>query len=192
MPALGTNCTAVGFGRYDEGTFHYSGIKRSATVRVASTGVNIDDPRIITKWVTGGTFTGDSGSPLVCGNDIVGILSSGPISWPYNTTTAKFSYTAIHLGWILESIGIAPPPVTNSLHVTQDSQLYRVANRIGNSSRISDSTVDWTDTHAIASLNGTLYAIEVAVTRPCDYAVPARSQSRTKEPRGPPPAASEG
>lgn len=109
-PSVGTNCTAVGFGTHHFSAHEWSsGIKRSATEVVATGNQTANDPRIYTHYVTGIGDGGDSGSPLLCGNSIAGVLSSGT-TWPFNPSSAVNSYTTVYPLWILANIGVAPPP----------------------------------------------------------------------------------
>jgi len=112
-PAVGTICTAVGYGKHLEadGTFT-TGVKRSATVQITSspTGwINANE-------VSGIIDHGDSGGPLVCN----GVIAGTAVKVPDNNGTIPYpafhsgTWAAVNPNWINDfARPVAIPVVVN-------------------------------------------------------------------------------
>ena len=98
---VGKTCTAVGYGMHNEadGTIT-SGHKRSATEVIQ--GSDPDDPQKFRVWEGSGLIDhGDSGGPLICDGEVVGIDSDGDVfSDGYNTHDVFADYAQIDPHWI--------------------------------------------------------------------------------------------
>jgi hypothetical protein len=110
-PAVGTICTAVGYGQHLEadGTFS-TGVKRSATVQITS----VSGTDINAQEVSGIIDHGDSGGPLVCNGVIAGTAvrvpdNGGAIPYPgFHSGT----WAAVNPNWINEFERPVAIPVT--------------------------------------------------------------------------------
>jgi hypothetical protein len=92
-PAVGTVCTAVGFGAHDDGEGG-GGIKRSATERVESQNATT----IAVRMVSGIADHGDSGGPLLCDGRIAGVVHNHTDGdWP---THIRENYATIDAVWV--------------------------------------------------------------------------------------------
>jgi len=158
LPAIGSACTAVGYGRHDQddGT---SGARHSADVTVSKySGTAAGaDTRIYTRGVNGQTASGDSGGPLLCNGKIAGVLSSGP-EWPFSGPSVQVSYTAVDVDWIQRYMDLAPPAVTYSLYMIEAGTLWRADPLLGNRERVTASGVLANPT-GLAALAGQIYAL---------------------------------
>ncbi len=95
LPAVGTTCTAIGFGIHNEPDGSVtSGTKRSATERVTAASA----ATIAVTMVSGIADSGDSGGPLLCGDRIAGVVH-GHVdgNWPSHVSE---SYTTVDAKWI--------------------------------------------------------------------------------------------
>lgn len=103
LPAEGQICTAVGFGFHDEadGT-KSSGKKRSSTSVVLSA----DSYQIATEGRSGFVDGGDSGGPLFCDGNLVGVVRSRRGTYPDRIGGL---YDVIDAAWIAETIANPPP-----------------------------------------------------------------------------------
>ncbi len=98
-PAVGTTCTAVGFGIHQEadGTTTV-GTKRSGLERVTF----VQGALLEVKFVTAIADSGDSGGPLLCNGKIAGVVKShSDGNWPSHT---KEIYTVVDPSWIASTM----------------------------------------------------------------------------------------
>lgn len=131
FPAVGTNCTMVGFGGHAEPDgSSTSGKKRSATVQITST----DNTWVIVKWGTGISAPGDSGGPLICNGLIEGVLYGSNQVWP--NTTHSF-YTPAEAAWIDRVI----QPTYTDLALTNGWQHAPYSTRNAGATLVNDSIV---------------------------------------------------
>ena len=97
-PAIGTVCTAVGFGWYDINGVTTMGTKRSATEQVTSSNTS----QVVVQMVTGIADHGDSGGPLLCNSQITAVVHNHTDGvWPQHTVE---NYTTIDPAWIASVI----------------------------------------------------------------------------------------
>lgn len=100
-PAVGTVCTAVGFGWHDVNGVTTLGTKRSATEQVTSSDVS----QVVVEMVSGIADHGDSGGPLLCNSQITSVVHNHTDGvWPQHTVE---NYTTIDAAWIASMIAPA-------------------------------------------------------------------------------------
>jgi hypothetical protein len=100
-PALGTVCTAVGYGWFDINGVTTMGTKRSATEQVTSS----SSSQVVVQMVTGIADHGDSGGPLLCGSQITAVVHNHTDGlWPQHVVE---NYTTIDPAWIASTIAPA-------------------------------------------------------------------------------------
>lgn len=94
-PAVGTECTAVGYGAHTYPNKSGTGEKRAGTLVVTE----LQEARLAAEGVTAHTDVGDSGGPLLCGGYLVGTVSCG------NSLQGKTTYARVDaaIDWIREA-----------------------------------------------------------------------------------------
>ncbi|HEX2659784.1 MAG TPA: trypsin-like serine protease [Polyangia bacterium] len=151
LPAVGTVCTAVGFGAHDDPGGIPTG-KRSATETVTSATTSI----IKVLMGTGIADSGDSGGPLICNGAVAGVVwrhTDG--NWP---THQREIYTTVDPTWLAANSGLKRPPTYNSLYIAQDGGgIYRVDRRWGNWETVQE---DPTATTSMVIINRDAWVIK--------------------------------
>jgi len=93
-PTVGSQCTAVGFGRHHEADGSITRrVKRSATERVTASSSAV----ISVAWTSGIVNHGDSGGPLICDGRISGEAWTIDQEWP---DTTQGNYTTVDAMWV--------------------------------------------------------------------------------------------
>lgn len=101
-PPHGKECTSIGFGWHDEAGVRSRGEKRKATTYV----VSADASKVVTEEGSGFVDGGDSGGPLLCDGQLVGVVATraGTVGHMGG------AYHPIDAAWIREVIANTPPP----------------------------------------------------------------------------------
>jgi hypothetical protein len=142
-PALGSVCTAVGFGWYDINGVTTMGTKRSATEQVTSSSAS----QVVVQMVTGIADHGDSGGPLLCNSAITAVVHNHTDGvWPQHTVE---NCTTIDSAWIASVISPAwidlalqngwtnAPFATRNAQVALVGGIVRLRGAIGNGSGVA-------------------------------------------------------
>jgi len=141
LPAIGSVCTAVGYGLHDDNGVTTSGIKRSATEQVTAANV----AQIVVQMVTGIADHGDSGGPLLCNGSITSVVHNHTDGvWPQHVAE---NYTTVDAPWIASTI--APTFVdlvlqngwTNAPFATRKAQVGVISGVVHFKGAIASGTV---------------------------------------------------